>query len=325
MSGFANAVIGGAKKLIREAIESTVFQTGVSGWAIRKNGSAEFNNLTARGRIEARLGNAFIALEPSQPDLEFNPNTAVYQVNGTLQFIDLAGSGVETILTGVRKDTQGVPNIHLTSNALPNGSLELRGSEITLTGAPTVTGNATLNADLAVAGDVRYPARDVLATGSVSNTINETVIGAFSPAVDAGCSQHQAWAYEIYGSADSDNTSPTLTFRIRLDSATGTQVAAFGAITYLAAGGSGRRFCITGTLYVSTSGASGVLEGNSRIDHIIAATGFAQTQTVVAGTSAVDLTTAHTLVVTAQWSTANASRIARTLTGSIRRISTPSP
>lgn len=50
--GFANSVVGGAKKLIREAIESTLYVAGVSGWAIRKDGSAEFNSATIRGLVE---------------------------------------------------------------------------------------------------------------------------------------------------------------------------------------------------------------------------------------------------------------------------------
>jgi hypothetical protein len=48
VSGFANAVVGGMSKLIRFAIQSPNFVTGTSGWIIRKDGSAEFNNLVIR-------------------------------------------------------------------------------------------------------------------------------------------------------------------------------------------------------------------------------------------------------------------------------------
>jgi hypothetical protein len=47
--GFTDPIIGGAVKLIRNAIQSPNFITGVSGWTINKDGSAEFNNLTIRG------------------------------------------------------------------------------------------------------------------------------------------------------------------------------------------------------------------------------------------------------------------------------------
>lgn len=51
MSGFANTIIGGLSKLVRPAIQSPDFVTTVSGWSINKDGTAEFNDLTARGNI----------------------------------------------------------------------------------------------------------------------------------------------------------------------------------------------------------------------------------------------------------------------------------
>lgn len=47
--GFNNAVVGGSGILKRKAVESPNFVTGVSGWIIREDGSAEFNNLNLRG------------------------------------------------------------------------------------------------------------------------------------------------------------------------------------------------------------------------------------------------------------------------------------
>lgn len=45
---FTNPVVGG-NILVREAIQSPNFVTGVAGWAIRQDGSAEFNNVVIRG------------------------------------------------------------------------------------------------------------------------------------------------------------------------------------------------------------------------------------------------------------------------------------
>lgn len=45
---FRNSVVGGTT-LVRAAIRSPNFVTGVSGWSIDRNGSAEFNNVTIRG------------------------------------------------------------------------------------------------------------------------------------------------------------------------------------------------------------------------------------------------------------------------------------
>jgi hypothetical protein len=47
---FSNPIFGG-NKLIREAIQSPDFVEGVSGWAIRKDGTTEFNESTFRGSI----------------------------------------------------------------------------------------------------------------------------------------------------------------------------------------------------------------------------------------------------------------------------------
>lgn len=45
---FRNSVVGG-DTLVRAAIQSPNFVTGVSGWTIKRDGSAEFNNVTIRG------------------------------------------------------------------------------------------------------------------------------------------------------------------------------------------------------------------------------------------------------------------------------------
>jgi len=50
---FSNSILGGAAALTRPAIKSPNFVHNVSGWSINKDGSAEFNNLTARGTITA--------------------------------------------------------------------------------------------------------------------------------------------------------------------------------------------------------------------------------------------------------------------------------
>lgn len=52
MSGFENNIINALNALIRAAIHSPNFVTGVSGWSINKDGSAEFNNLTIRGTFQ---------------------------------------------------------------------------------------------------------------------------------------------------------------------------------------------------------------------------------------------------------------------------------
>jgi hypothetical protein len=52
MSGFANPIIGGGGSLVYPSIHSPNYAAGTSGWTIKKDGSAEFNNLTIRGTFD---------------------------------------------------------------------------------------------------------------------------------------------------------------------------------------------------------------------------------------------------------------------------------
>lgn len=52
MSGFANAILGGAEKLIRKAIRSPNYQAGTAGWTVNQDGSAEFNDVIVRGEVD---------------------------------------------------------------------------------------------------------------------------------------------------------------------------------------------------------------------------------------------------------------------------------
>jgi hypothetical protein len=49
--GFSNPIAGGGGALIRPSLHSPDFVTGVSGWSINKDGSAEFNGIIVRGTI----------------------------------------------------------------------------------------------------------------------------------------------------------------------------------------------------------------------------------------------------------------------------------
>ncbi len=48
---FANPIAGGQGALIREQLRSPNYVAGISGWNIAKDGSAEFNDIVARGEI----------------------------------------------------------------------------------------------------------------------------------------------------------------------------------------------------------------------------------------------------------------------------------
>lgn len=49
--GFNNPITGGQGALVRPAIKSPNYAAASAGWSINADGSAEFNNLTARGKL----------------------------------------------------------------------------------------------------------------------------------------------------------------------------------------------------------------------------------------------------------------------------------
>lgn len=80
---FTSPVAGGGGALIRPVFKSPDFLTGVRGWAIYRDGSAEFNNITARGNITGSSltitnGNSRIIASADasggQPAITFNPD-----------------------------------------------------------------------------------------------------------------------------------------------------------------------------------------------------------------------------------------------------------
>lgn len=75
---FSNPVVGG-DTLIRNAIQSQDYVAGVSGWAIKRDGTAEFNNVTVRGTFEAiSPSGAYVKAVPTLVDASITinpPNT----------------------------------------------------------------------------------------------------------------------------------------------------------------------------------------------------------------------------------------------------------
>jgi hypothetical protein len=49
VSGFNNPIISGGGSLVYPSIHSPGYESGVQGWTVNANGSAEFNDLTIRG------------------------------------------------------------------------------------------------------------------------------------------------------------------------------------------------------------------------------------------------------------------------------------
>lgn len=70
---FDNPVVGGDQgTLKRDSIKSPNFAAGVSGWIIRRDGSAEFSNVTLRGSLVASDGSSSVVItNTSNPRIQF--------------------------------------------------------------------------------------------------------------------------------------------------------------------------------------------------------------------------------------------------------------
>lgn len=66
---FENPITGLNGVLIRKQIQSANFVTGVSGWIIRQDGSAEFNSATFRGNVTITQSNDLLVYSTAAPAL----------------------------------------------------------------------------------------------------------------------------------------------------------------------------------------------------------------------------------------------------------------
>jgi hypothetical protein len=172
------------------------------------------------------------------------------------------------------------------------------------------------------------PTGIALATGSMANSATETVIGSFQIPANTITAVNSGFQYYIYGTADNVVTAtPTIAFSTRLGT-TGTtsdQGIAFGpTITCRATAQTGQGWWIEGWINFGVTGASGGVY--QRADFYQAITAAPNTMTpvlsggLVSGGGNINTTVANQLTVTAHWSAASASNIARSLAGALYLI-----
>jgi hypothetical protein len=167
VSGFQHDIAGGGGNLIVTSVQSPAYSPGSAGWQIRKDGSAEFNNLSIRGTFNGTdfilnssgaffyspsegAGNLVASIAPAAGLDQFNNNylagSASYAATfatalnaGFVAFYSGSLSGGWTALSSVSGDTSG----NLQVNA--GGQLQLIGSSgVTINGSnqtSTATGN----------------------------------------------------------------------------------------------------------------------------------------------------------------------------------------
>jgi hypothetical protein len=98
--GFQNSVTGGQGALERQQIKSPNFVSGSTGWAIKRDGSAEFNNIVIRGGTTVGSTSLWYAGTPAAGNLIFS----ISGTSGTDAYGNHYAQGVVTYRTGLTTD-----------------------------------------------------------------------------------------------------------------------------------------------------------------------------------------------------------------------------
>jgi hypothetical protein len=92
--GFLNSILAGVT-LVRESIRSPNYVAGVSGWAIKQDGSAEFNNATIRGNLVA--GEIHIGTNPNTFNVDTSGNLWLGAATFAAGLFSVANTGVVSV------------------------------------------------------------------------------------------------------------------------------------------------------------------------------------------------------------------------------------
>lgn len=155
-----------------------------------------------------------------------------------------------------------------------------------------------------------------LATGSVSNSTAETVIGtltipAGNPSVGTG------YRFTVFGSVD-DAGTPALSVSVRLGGVAGTLIWNSGSLT-CASGITGQWWFLDCVTYFTATGSGGTLQFGGTLAESYTTTSGASHVSGLTGVT-VNTTAAMTLSITGKWGTLSPSNTVRTLGGSLLRL-----
>lgn len=250
---FANSVVGGTT-LVRPAIQSPNFVAGSTGWIIRADGSAEFNNVTVRGdlivgptgtqtwvvsgaNIPAALTTFYASLTIGAAFLQFSsqsPDRYTYQLSITTSIVGSTfwvtgqvNNGTVTEFMRWSLNASGVPNIRYFSSAPAGAAIVFDTLNVPIGTGYVVGFNDT---DLQADGGVSMPRGvrgiDIL-TASSANVTAETVVSSFTQPFLSG----RAYSVKFSGRVDTSDANGRPRIRLRKTNAAGTMWGDYGGWT----------------------------------------------------------------------------------------------
>ncbi len=314
MGGFNNPIIGGGGSLAYPAIHSPNFVTGSAGWTINKDGSAEFSDLTIRGGfwIVDSSGEFQYNGTPAANNLIFsNTDAAGTDSHGNAY---LAGTVNYGVVSGTYYATQILQGeIFFYYGASQAGPWTLIVTLNAIVSPLALVIDPAAGGDVFVGAPFSHYALSALAAGSFSGSTAEKIIGTFSvPAGDPVAGS----AYDFRAVANVNVAAATsVTIRVRANGLTGPQVMSTGALTSRL--GSGLGCCVQGTIMIRDTGHADVW--GTFTEKIVAATAALHPDLTL--NTGIDTASAWTVVITAQFTSANAGNLAQGQDGALNRQS----
>jgi len=156
--GFNNPIIGGGGGLVYPSIHSPNYLTGISGWTINKDGSAEFQNAIIRGTVQAGtfIGSDFIINASG---------TFIYDgapAAGNLIATDTSADGTDAF-----GNTYLGGRINYINNGLSYDAVGFQGGTVSFWNSPTFNGVYTLEASIFYASGTALEIVTQLANGNI--------------------------------------------------------------------------------------------------------------------------------------------------------------
>jgi hypothetical protein len=227
---FSNPVVGG-ETLIRDSIQSENFEPGVAGWAVNRDGTAEFNDVTARGDIVANS----VAVTTDEGTITIQDGGTANEIilNGTPgQFSDPARITTSSPAGSDRLEIEGPTNTS-TPGIRPRITLLDDGSQRETRFDGVLTNGLGTELDFPSSVPVRFqvlrPVGDELGSDSartVTSTSYTTALGVDTLSVVIPRAASQTITVGMWAQADITAGAGFISFEVRDINSGGTQILA---------------------------------------------------------------------------------------------------
>lgn len=148
--GFSDPILTGDGSLIRDAAKSPNYVAASTGWTINRDGSAEFNNVTARGSVVVGAATQYVkvynAPAPiSGPVVALNPDSATYNTDGLVEAVVIGAPATPSMVLRSPYGSAGLGPAEIdlisgSNNGAVAPQVSIPGCDLNVNGNASVTG-----------------------------------------------------------------------------------------------------------------------------------------------------------------------------------------